>query len=177
MLPRLDLDMAITRLSERAKQFVYLEREITPREEEEINNLGIPGIDFQPSEERRYPMGNLAAQVLGGVDVDEHGVAGVEKSFDKRLSDDPTPLRLSIDIRIEGIVREELSQAMDEFQAIGGCGIVMDVHTGEVVAMVSLPDYDANDFGKAPADGQFNRASPACMSRAARSSCRPPRWR
>ncbi len=157
VLPRLDLDMAITRLSESTKQFVYLERDITPREEEEINNLGIPGIDFQPSEERRYPMGNLAAQVLGGVDVDEHGVAGVEKSFNKRLSDDPTPLRLSIDIRIEGIVREELSQAMDEFQAIGGCGIVMDVHTGEVVAMVSLPDYDANDFGKAPADGRFNR--------------------
>ena len=54
-------------------------------------------------------------------------------------------------------MREELSQAMDEFQAIGACGIVMDVNTGEVVAMVSLPDYDANDFGKAPADGRFNR--------------------
>ena len=78
--------------------------------------------------------------------------------FDKRLRDDPTPLRLSIDVRIEEVVREELSQAMDEFQAIGGCGIVMDVHTGEVLAMVSLPDYDANDFGTAPADDRFNRA-------------------
>ena len=138
--------MAIQRLSESTKQFVYLERQITPREEMAINALGIPGIDFQPSEERHYPMGNLAAQVLGGVDVDEHGVAGVEKYFDERLRTDASPLRLSLDIRVEGVVREELLKAMDEFQAIGACGIVMDVNTGEVIAMVSLPDYDANNF-------------------------------
>jgi cell division protein FtsI (penicillin-binding protein 3) len=158
VLPRMDLDMAIQRLSESTKQFVYLERQITPREEIAINALGIPGIDFQPSEERHYPMGNLGAQVLGGVDVDEHGVAGVEKYFDQRLGTDPTPLRLSIDIRVEGVVREELLKAMDEFQAIGACGIVMDVNTGEVIAMVSLPDYDANNFRTAPADDRFDRA-------------------
>jgi cell division protein FtsI (penicillin-binding protein 3) len=158
VLPRLDLDMAIQRLSQSTRQFVYLEREVTPREELAINALGIPGIDFQPSEERHYPMGNLAAQVLGGVDVDEHGVAGVEKYFDKRLSTDPAPLRLSLDIRIEGVVREELAQAMDDFQAIAACGIVMDVSTGEIIAMVSLPDYDANTFRTAPADARFNRA-------------------
>ncbi len=158
VLPRMDLDMAIQRLSESTKQFVYLERQITPREEIAINALGIPGIDFQPSEERHYPMGNLAAQVLGGVDVDEHGVAGVEKYFDERLRTDASPLRLSLDIRVEGVVREELLKAMDEFQAIGACGIVMDVNTGEVIAMVSLPDYDANNFRTAPADDRFNRA-------------------
>ena len=103
-------------------------------------------------------MGRVAAQVLGGVDVDEHGVAGVEKSFDKRLFSDPSPLQLSIDVRVQAVVRDELSKAMDEFQAIGGCGIVMDVNTGEVLAMVSLPDYDANDFRTAPADDRFNRA-------------------
>jgi cell division protein FtsI (penicillin-binding protein 3) len=103
-------------------------------------------------------MGNLAAQVLGGVDVDEHGVAGVEKSFDERLRTDPSPLRLSLDIRVEGVVREELAKAMDEFQAIGACGIVMDVNTGEVIALVSLPDYDANNFRTAPADDRFDRA-------------------
>jgi cell division protein FtsI (penicillin-binding protein 3) len=158
VLPRLDLDQAIKRLSASTKQFVYLERQITPREEVAINALGIPGIDFQPSEERHYPMGNLAAQVLGGVDVDERGVAGVEKFFDNRLRTDPTPLRLSLDIRVEGVVREELLKAMDEFQAIGACGIVMDVRTGEVIAMVSLPDYDANNFRTAPPDDRFNRA-------------------
>jgi cell division protein FtsI (penicillin-binding protein 3) len=158
VLPRLDEDMAVRRLSESKKGFVYLERQITPDEELQINALGIPGINFQPTEERHYPMGRLAAQVLGGVDVDEHGIAGVEKYFNKRLETDPEPLRLSLDIRIEGIVRDELAQAMDEFDAIGASGIVMDARTGEVLAMVSLPDYNANDFGTAPADARFNRA-------------------
>src|SRR3984957_10669668 len=158
VLPRLDEDAARARLSESKRQFVFLERQVTPREELAINTLGIPGIDFRPTEERHYPMGRTAAQVLGGTDVDEHGVAGVEKYFDKRLLSDSTPLRLSIDVRVQSVVRDELSKAMDEFQAIGACGIVMDVHTGEVLAMVSLPDYDANDFRTTPADDRFNRA-------------------
>ena len=73
-------------------------------------------------------------------------------------SRDRAPLRLSIDVRVQAVVRDELSKAMEMFQAIGGCGIVMDVNTGEVLAMVSLPDYDANDFRTAPADDRFNRA-------------------
>ena len=85
VLPRLDEAMARERLSDTNRQFVYLERQITPREELAINTLGIPGIDFRPTEQRHYPMGRTAAQVLGGVDVDEHGVAGVEKYFDQRL--------------------------------------------------------------------------------------------
>ncbi|HXT80047.1 MAG TPA: penicillin-binding protein 2 [Acetobacteraceae bacterium] len=157
VLPRLDEDRARTRLSS-DKKFVYLERQITPREELAINNLGIPGIDFQPTQERHYPLGRVAAQVLGGVDVDENGVAGVEAYFDKRLRTDPDPLRLSIDVRVQAVVREELSAAKETFQAIGACGIVMDVDTGEVLAMVSLPDYDANDFRTTPADDRFNRA-------------------
>ena len=158
VLPRLDEDAARTRLSDTNRQFVYLERQVTPREQLAINSLGIPGIDFRPSEERHYPMGRTAAQVLGGTDVDEHGVAGVERSFDQRLFSDSTPLRLSIDVRVQAVVRDELSKAMDEFQGIGACGIVMDVNTGEVLAMVSLPDYDANAFRTTPADDRFNRA-------------------
>jgi cell division protein FtsI (penicillin-binding protein 3) len=158
VLPRLDEDAARTRLSDTNRQFAYLERQITPREELAINSLGLPGIDFRPTEQRHYPMGRTAAQVLGGTDVDEHGVAGVEKYFDQRLFSDSAPLRLSLDVRVQAVVRDELSKAIDEFQAIGGCGIVMDVNTGEVLAMVSLPDYDANDFRNTPADDRFNRA-------------------
>ena len=158
VLPRLDEAAARTRLSDTNRQFVYLERQITPREQLAINSLGIPGIDFRPTEQRHYPMGRTAAQVLGGTDVDEHGVAGVEKYFDQRLFADGSPLRLSLDVRVQAVVRDELSKAIDFFQAIGGCGIVMDVTTGEVLAMVSLPDYDANNFGTAPADDRFNRA-------------------
>jgi cell division protein FtsI (penicillin-binding protein 3) len=157
VLPRLDEALAAKRLAE-AKSFVYLERQITPMEELNINALGIPGIYFDPGEKRHYPLGRVAAQVLGGVDVDVHGVAGVEKAFDKRLESDTTPLRLSIDIRVQSVMRDELEKSKEEFQAIGACGIVMDVRTGEVLAMVSLPDYDANDYGAAPPDAQFNRA-------------------
>jgi cell division protein FtsI (penicillin-binding protein 3) len=158
VIPRMDEVAARTRLAETNRQFVYLERQITPREELAINTLGIPGIDFRQTEQRHYPMGRTAAQVLGGVDVDEHGVAGAERAFDQRLFSDSTPLRLSLDVRVQAVVRDELSKAMDMFEAIGACGIVMDVRTGEVLAMVSLPDYDANEFRTTPADDRFNRA-------------------
>ncbi|WP_428536787.1 peptidoglycan D,D-transpeptidase FtsI family protein [Rhodopila sp.] len=157
VLPRLDLAETEDRLK-REKKFVYLAREITPREEQAINNLGIPGVNFQPTQHREYPLGRTAAQVLGGVDVDESGFAGVERFFDKRLRTDTDPLRLSIDLQVQAAVREELETAMQTFDAIGGCGIVMDVNTGEVLAMVSLPDYDANNVRSAPADDRFNRA-------------------
>ncbi|HVZ08912.1 peptidoglycan D,D-transpeptidase FtsI family protein [Rhodopila sp.] len=156
VLPNLDVADTIARLK-RDKKFVYLDREITPREQLQINNLGIPGIDFQPTQHRQYPLGRTAAQVLGGVDVDERGFAGVERYFDERLRTNSDPLRLSIDLQIQAAVREELLKAMDTFTAIGAAGIVMDVHTGEVLAMVSLPDYDANDVRTAPAEDRFNR--------------------
>ena len=157
VLPRLDEDAVRARLAS-AKQFVYLARQITPREQLEINGLGIPGVYFQQTERRRYPLGRTAAQVLGGVDVDSRGTAGVERFFDDRLKDDPAPLRLSLDVRVQAVMRDELASAMQEFQAIGACGIVMDVRTGEVIAMVSLPDYDANKSGKATPEERFNRA-------------------
>ncbi len=157
VLPRMNEKEAADRLAS-AKQFVYLERQITPNEELAINALGIPGLYFQPGEKRRYPLGRVASQVLGGVDVDSHGVAGVERAFEKRLESDSTPLKLSVDVRVQGVMRDELEKSKEEFQAIGACGIVMDVRTGEVIAMVSLPDYDANNFGDTPADDRFNRA-------------------
>ena len=158
VLPRLDAADATRRLSADDKQFVYLARQITPREELQINDLGIPGVDFEPTEKRRYPLGRVAAQVIGGVDVDGHGVAGVERFFDQRLREEPEPLRLSVDVRVQAVVRDELLKAMTEFQAIGACGIVLDVRNGEVLAMVSLPDYDANLVGQATTEERFNRA-------------------
>ncbi len=158
VLPTLNEAETRAKLSDLAKQFVYLARQLTPRQELAINDLGIPGISFQPTERRHYPQGRVAAQLLGGVDVDEHGVAGAERFFDQRLRTDPQPLRLSLDVRVQAVMRDELARSMDEFKAIGACGIVMDVRTGEVLAMVSLPDYDTNDFGNAPPDDRFNRA-------------------
>jgi len=157
ILPELDVADVAQRLTSR-KQFVYIQRDIPPDKEVAINDLGIPGIYFEPSEKRHYPLGRVAAQIMGAVDIDDRGVAGVERYFDKRLTSDPHPLRLSLDVRVQAVVRDVLKAAKDEFRAIGACGIVMDVNTGEIIAMVSLPDYDANDFGRASDDQRFDRA-------------------
>jgi len=158
VLPHIDEQATAARLVDRTKKFVYVDRQVSPRDELAINRLGIPGIDFERTEKRRYPMGRMAAQILGGVDVDSHGIAGIEKEFNERLVSDSTPLRLSIDVRAEAVVREELLAAMTEFQAEGAAGIVLDVRTGEVIAMVSLPDFDINDPRGATPDQRFNRA-------------------
>ncbi len=157
VLPTLDLNETIQRLSSK-KQFVYVVRDITPDKELAINDLGIPGIYFEPGEKRHYPLGRTAAQIMGAVDVDDHGVGGVERFFDHRLNTDHASLRLSLDVRVQGVVREELEAAKAHFQAIGACAIVMDVRTGEIISMVSLPDYDSNLYNKATDDERFNRA-------------------
>lgn len=158
IIPKYSYEEILNRLKQKKKQFVYLARNITPQEEKEINNLGIPGIYFTSSEERRYPLGTMAAQILGGVDIDDHGIAGIERYFDTRLRSSMFPLRLSLDTRIQGAMRDELEKSMTHFQAVGACAILMDIHTGEILAMVSLPDYDANNFSHAPATARFNRA-------------------
>ena len=158
VLPKLDEAKAAERLANAEKQFVYLARQLNPREQVAINNLGIPGVYFEQTERRRYPLGRTAAHVLGGVDVDGNGIAGVEKQFDEKLRKGGAPLKLALDVKVQAVVRDELSKAMEDFRAIGACGIVMDVRTGEVLAMVSLPDYDANLVRAATDEERFNRA-------------------
>ena len=159
VLPHLDVAAATARMSEPDRQFVYLARQITPREQMAINALGIPGVYFEQSEKRHYPLGRTAVHVLGGTDVDGKGIAGVERFFDQRLREEPEPLRLSLDLRVQAAVREVLSAAIADFNGIGGAGAVMDVRTGELLAMVSLPDYDAADVGTATQEQRFNRVT------------------
>ncbi|HTJ91147.1 MAG TPA: penicillin-binding protein 2 [Acidocella sp.] len=156
VLPGLDMAGTERRLASN-KDFVYLDRQLTPPEELAVNRLGIPGVYFENTETRHYPDGDLAAHILGGVGVGDVGIAGVEEYFNKRLTTDPAPLRLSIDAGIQSIVHDELAAAVKEFQAPGGCAIVMSAKTGEVLAMASLPDYNANDIGTASGNAQFNR--------------------
>ena len=156
VLPGLNEQDTENRLSSN-KDFVYLDRRLTPPEELAVNTLGIPGVYFENSETRHYPGGDLASHILGGVSVGERGIAGVEEYFNNRLTTDPTPLGLSIDAGIQSIVHDELAAAMKEFQAPGACAIVMNAKTGEVLAMSSLPDYNANDLGNATPNSQFNR--------------------
>jgi cell division protein FtsI (penicillin-binding protein 3) len=144
------------------RHFTWLRRKLTPRQQWQVNALGIPGLGFQMEEERVYPQGDLAAHVLGFVDVDGNGIAGVENFFDTRLSDPMAanqPLRLSIDVRVQHAITDELARTVARFSAAGAAGMVMDVNTGEVLAMVSLPDFDPNHANNIADTALFNRVS------------------
>ena len=133
-------------------RFVWLKRHLTPRQQYAVNELGIPGVSFQPDERRLYPQGTEAAQVVGYTDVDSQGIAGVEQSFDGLLSKGGDPLRLSLDVRLQHLLHREVAQQIDEFHAVGGGGLIMDTQTGEILAMVSLPDFDPEQPGAAKTD-------------------------
>ncbi len=158
VLPDLDFEKTRARLmSDRA--FVWIKRHLTPREQYDVNRLGIPGLNFQMEERRVYPAGALAAHVLGHTDTDNRGLVGIERSFDRVLSRRREPLALSIDLRVQHAMQAELSAAMQNFQAIGAAGIVMDVNSGEVLALVSLPTFDPNNPMAIDKDARFNRAT------------------
>lgn len=157
-LPVLDYVETLKKLSSK-RTFVWLRRDLTPREQWEVNRLGIPGLDFVHEYSRVYPHGPLMSHVLGYVDSDNRGIAGIEKRFDDHLGRDREQLQLTIDLRIQHIVREELRRAMIEFRAKGASGLVLDARSGEVVSLVSLPDFDPNHPGKAHDEALFNRAS------------------
>src|SRR5690606_20248081 len=121
-LPDLRRSDIVQKLSSGA-QFVWLKRNLTPREQYAVHRLGIPGLYFQREERRVYPHGPLAAHVLGFTDIDSKGLAGVEQSFNSMLAGGTEPLRLSLDIRIQHILRQELQAAIDDFTGIGGAGM------------------------------------------------------
>jgi cell division protein FtsI (penicillin-binding protein 3) len=141
------------------KSFVWIKRRLSPREQQAVLALGIPGLDFQHEERRIYPHGALAAHVVGYTGIDNKGLAGIERSFDEALNQRKDPLQLSIDIRVQYVLHDELARAIDEFSAIGGTAIVMDVRNGEIVGLVSLPDFDPNQPGTATPERIFNRAT------------------
>jgi cell division protein FtsI (penicillin-binding protein 3) len=141
------------------KSFVWIKRQLTPSQALGVNRLGIPGLQFQPEGRRVYPEGNLLAHVVGYVDVDGKGLGGMERGFDEILRDGHAPVELSIDARIQYILRDEITRAVAQFSAAGGMGIVMDVNTGEVLAMASLPDFDPNLPVDAESDAARNQAT------------------
>jgi len=157
VLPGLDEKAVRERLASEQRSFVWIRRSLTPRQQYEVNRLGVPGLFFQREERRVYPHGVLASHAVGFADLDNRGLAGAEQAFDERLKTDREPVRLSLDIRAQHVVREEIKRAVEEFSAIGGMGVLLDVATGETLAMVSLPDFDSNAPGLADDDARFNR--------------------
>ena len=154
-----DLDRAsVLRILSSDRRFAWVNRHLSPRQQDAVNRLGIPGLGFVDEERRVYPHGPLSAHVVGFTGVDREGLAGIEKGRDDVLAAGQD-VTLSIDIRIQHALRAELLASVDEFQAIGAAGIVMDAHTGEVLGMVSLPDFNPGAMKKADADRLFNRAT------------------
>jgi cell division protein FtsI (penicillin-binding protein 3) len=169
VLPDLNRDRLRQVLSTDAK-FAYIKREITPRQQQAIHKLGIPGIGFRVESRRFYPGGPSAAHVLGTVNIDNQGIAGMEKYVDQAFLNDLhdagfatgsglEPVRLSLDLRVQHAVRNELVQAMTRYSAIAAIGIVLDVNTGEVLGMSSVPDYDSNNRDEALDKDKMNRAT------------------
>ena len=154
-IPELDAATLRKNLRMPGKAFVWLRRQVTPDERDEIYNLGIPGVGFVEERKRVYPLGRLAAHMLGNVDVDTHGIAGIEKFLDDQgaiytasLNEPEThstaPAQLSIDIRVQQALTDEVSKAVEKFHAKAGGGIIEDIDTGEILGLVSLPDYNPN---------------------------------
>lgn len=169
VLPELGSQTMRRRL-ESGTAFVWLKREITPSQRRAIHRLGLPGIGFLTESRRFYPGGPTASHIVGHVNIDNQGIAGLEKYLDGQglaelqqfgfASDQPLePVKLATDLRVQHVVRDELVQAMERYQATAAIGIVLDVHTGEVVAMSSLPDYDPNDPVDALEPDRLNRAT------------------
>jgi cell division protein FtsI (penicillin-binding protein 3) len=136
--------------------FAWIKREVTPAQAEAVHRLGLPGIGVMPENKRIYPNGPIAAHVLGYANIDNIGIAGIEKWIDTHelndlqgagfnfRSSEMEPVQLSIDLRVTHAMRDELQIAMAKFKAKAAAGAIVDVNTGEIVAAVSLPDYDPN---------------------------------
>ena len=138
-------------------RFVWIKRMTSWEDQQKVNRLGIPGIDFKNEPRRYYPAGRAAAHILGLTNIDGQGIAGIEESFDAKLVAGET-VTLSIDIRLQQLMRERLERARREFSAVGAAGAIFDVDTGEVLSMVSLPDFDPNVPVTDPKDdARFNR--------------------
>ncbi len=167
VLPDLDEAWLRNRLTG-DRGFVWVKRELTPAIQDAIMRLGIPGIDFITESKRFYPAMSEAAHILGSTNVDNQGIAGIERHMDGESvallqelglarGNALTPVELSVDMRVQHVMHEQLVDAMTRYQAIAAAGVMMDIHTGEIVALASVPDFNPNEPASALVKDTFNR--------------------
>lgn len=167
VIPNLDWSDTHRKLRSRTA-FQWLKRQLTPKQQADILALGIPGIGFRPEKRRFYPGGVTASHIVGHVNIDNEGLAGMERYLDQQGLVDLRlagltggaplePVRVSIDLRVQNIVREVVANAMTAYKAEAAGGVVLDVETGEVLAMASVPDYDPNEPSRTLPDGSVDK--------------------
>jgi cell division protein FtsI (penicillin-binding protein 3) len=169
-LPSVDARELRERLGSR-KGFIWVKRAVTPQQQKEVYHLGLPGVGFQPEYKRVYPNGSVAAHVLGFANLDGIGISGLEKYIDGQgladlhgagfslTRDNLTPIITSLDLDATYALRDELAKGIARFKAKAGAAAILDVNTGEVIAMASLPDYDPNFPADALDPNHINRLS------------------
>lgn len=152
----MDLESVKKRLEGRGR-FVWIRRGITPEEARAVIALGYPALNIRNENRRFYPQETLLSHVIGYTDIDGSGLAGIERGMDAVLREGGEPLELTIDVRYQHALRRALAEQMAVFNAAGATGVVMDVHTGAVLAAVSLPDYDPHVPTDSDDNARFNR--------------------
>lgn len=160
IFPDMDVDDLTKRLV--AGNRGYLRRRVLPEEANRVHDLGEPALEFPRENERFYPQGSMAAHVLGFVAADGHGRVGMEAVFDEALRDPAlraTPMALSIDARVQGALEEELLRGIRETNAKGAAGVILDVDTGEVLGLASLPSFNPNRLDEVGSENIFNRVT------------------
>ncbi len=167
VLPDLNEDWLRGRLTG-DKGFVWVKRELTPALEDKIMQLGIPGLDFVTESKRFYPGGSEASHILGAVNIDNQGIAGIEKAMDNdsvallqslglARGNELAPVDLSVDLRVQHAMHDVLVDAVSRYRAAAAAGVMMDIKTGEIIGLVSLPDFDPNNPVTALQKDSFNR--------------------
>jgi cell division protein FtsI (penicillin-binding protein 3) len=156
VFPDLQYEDTFKKLSSK-RRFVWLKRNLTPKQIYAANALGLPGIEFLDETRRVYPYGNLMSHVMGYVDVDSNGLSGLERGMDKALRNDNEPMQTTLDVRLQYILSREIKKSIDDFGAIGGAGLIMDAKNGEIYALTSIPDFNPHDPGNISDAQRFDR--------------------
>lgn len=158
VLPSIDVIGLTTSLSDKKRQFVWVQRGLSAKDKQAVFDLGLEGLRFEEEPQRVYPRGRLAGHFLGYTNIDGKGLEGVELAFDERLKKGGDALKLTLDASVQFVVEDELEKAFADFDMKGAAGIIIDARTGAVRAMASWPAMDPNKRGDQSKDVRTNRA-------------------